>query len=365
MRQVNFIKILMLIMAVMTFFGCRKIFNLPDEVDYFSNKADYTNKTFRPRLGRTTVTTNYFNADASSYPMKFEIKNARFGDGRDASDMLELKPTLVWIAEYNGEEKSIAEIEAKRKLENRPMLELRGSGDIIMWYTATRALIRPSDSVVYPQDIRYIDVKVSNSGGSKLIRDIAIIPGIDVPYEPSADYNTITGKPNTSSPGGSTLVYNYPSISNITGESTNVPLTVNDVSKGIVRMYIRKYTNNPNGSTLRFKFLNKDSVAIDPAKFNETKWDEQVHGFNMEMTREYVKYDVAYPIPLARIGTSYTAGGKTGGGDNARVEFSFSRMGFGETRQLGRISQNFKIYEKGDWEIVFHFKTVNPKFDND
>lgn len=365
MRQVNFLKIIMLFIAVMTFFGCRKIFDLPKEVDYFSDKADYTNKTFRPRLGRTTVTSNYFNADASSYPITFEIKSPRFGDGRDASDMLALKPTLVWIAEYTGQEKSMAEIEAKRRTENRPMLELRGSGDLIMWYTATRDLIRPADSIVYPQDIRYIDVKVSNSGGSKLIRDIAIIPGIDVPYEPSADYNTITGKPNTTLPGGIIPVYNHPSISGITGESTNVPMLVNDASKGVVRMYIRKYTDNPNGSSLRFKFLNKDSVAIDPKMFNETKWDQQVHGFNMEMTKEYVKYDVAYPIPLARIGTDFTAGGKTGGGDKARVEFSYSRIGFGGNRVIGRISQDFKIYEKGDWEIVFHFRTVNPKFDND
>lgn len=362
-------KALILLTAVVAFSGCRKIFNLPEERDYLSTKADFTTKIFDPRLGRTTIMNNIFNADNSSFPMSFEIINPRFGDGRDASDMLAVKPTLVWTSEYTAKETSLAEIEAKRKLENHPMVEMRSSGALVMWNTATRDVIKPRDSVVYPQDVRYFDVRITNSGGSRIIKDLQLIPRIDVPYEPSADYNTITGQPNTTTPGGKALVHNYPSISGIKGESTNVLLVdPSNANTGLVYMYIRKYTgDDANGSTLRFKFLDKDSVAIDPVRFGDTKWDQLVHGFNKKMTKTYVKYDVAYPIPLAKVPSAYTTGGinNTSGGDAAFVEFSYSRLGFGNVRETGRVSTSFKIFEKGDWEIVFHFKTVNPKFDND
>ena len=134
----------------------------------------------------------------------------------------------------------------------------------------------------------------------------------------------------------------------------------------MVYTYIRKVPGG-TGNSLRFKFLNKDSVAINPARFNETKWDQLVHGFNMERTNEYVKFEVAYPIPVARIPTRFTSGGvaNTNGGSTAHVEFVYSRKGFGGAREQGVISQEFAIYEKGDWEIVFHFKTVNPKFEDE
>ncbi|GAB3929091.1 DUF5007 domain-containing protein [Mucilaginibacter myungsuensis] len=367
---------LVLMATVFVASGCRKLYNLTDEKEYLSTQADYTRKTFDPILGRTNLYTNIFQPNGSSMPMKFEIRNPRFGDGRNASDMLAVKPTLVWQSEYTGLETSLAEIEAKRKLENHPMLELRPSGDLIFWYTATRDIIRPKDSISYPQNVRYIDVKISNSGGTRVIQNLTIEPRIDVPYEPADDYNQITGKPNTTTPGGRTRIFNYPSgLTGFKGESTNQPMDdPRNAAKGLVYVYIRKFDPDPNGHTLRFKFLNRDSLPINPGKFNQTKWIQQVHGFNAAgtalgytQTAEYVEYNVAYPIPLARIPTKYTTGGPTNysGGDRAHVEFSYSRIGFGNVRETATLSQDFKIFEKGNWEIVFHFKTVNPKFDND
>ncbi|MHA4894981.1 DUF5007 domain-containing protein [Pedobacter sp. PWIIR3] len=363
-------KALILLTAVIAFSGCRKIFNLPDERDYLSTRADFTRKDFDPILGRTNDYKDIFNADNSTFPMTFEILNPRFGDGRPATDMLQAKPVLVWTGEYTGKETSLAEIEAKRKIENHPILEMKNSGELIFWNSATRDIIAPRDSVVYPQNVRYFDVRVTNSGGSRVIKNLTVTPRIDVPYEPADDYNQITGLPNTTTPGGKARIYNYPNVSGIIrGATTNTQFDgARNPNTGLIYMYIRKYTgDDANGSTLRFKFLDKDSVAIDPVKFGDTKWDQLVHGFNKKMTKTYVKYDVAYPIPLARVPSMYTAGGVTSttGGDQAYVEFSFSRLGFGNVRETGKISTNFKIFEKGDWEIVFHFKTVNPKFEND
>jgi len=360
-------RVVLFLTVIIAFSGCRKIFDLPDEKDYLSTKMTYVVTEFSPTLGRLNLYQGVFNPDNSSSPMTLEIINARFGDGRSADDMLAKKPVLVWTKEYTGNEKSLAEIEAKRKLEDHPMLEVRPSGDIILWPSATSEVFKPRDSVTYPQDIRYFDIKVKNSGGTRIIKNLSVIPYREIPYFPAEDINKFNGKPNTSTPNGTNLVRNNPVIFGMIGEGTNAPLEANGGGqRGVVYTYIRKVPGG-TGNSLRFKFLNKDSVAIDPAKFNETKWDQLVHGFNMERTNEYVKFDVAYPIPVARIPTRFTSGGvtNTNGGSTAHVEFVYSRRGFGGAREQGVISQEFAIYEKGDWEIVFHFKTVNPKFEDE
>ncbi len=366
---------LILLAAVIGFTGCRKIFDLPEEKDYLSPRADYTTKIFNWRLGRTTVNQYVFNPDGSNFPMTFEIRNARFGDGKDANDMFAPKPVLVWTGEYTGYETSLAQIEAKRKIENHPMVEIRGNGDVVFWNSATRDLIKPLDSAQkrFAQDYRFFDVKVTNSGGSKIIKDLRVDPLIDIPYWPDNDYNDITGKPRTDGPSSRTLTYNYASVSGLKGPN-NQPIENNtsNPSAGLVRVYFRKFTDDPNGHRLRIKFLDKDSVAMNPGLFNETKWMNQVHGFNEAGTElgyvlnsQYVEYNVAYPIPLIRLPTRYTSGGLQGAGENAHLEFVYSRTGFGGVRETGIVAQDFKIYEKGDWEIVFHFKFVNPKFENE
>lgn len=371
-------KTFILLASVIAFSGCRKIFNLPDEKNYLSTQADYTRKEFDPIMGRTTNYNNIFNSSNSSFPMTFEIKNPRFGDGRDASDMIAIKPTLVWTQEYSGKETSLAQIEAKRKLENHRMLELRGSGDLVVWNTTKSTILKPRDSVVMPQDRRYFDVKVSNSGGTRTIKNLNLYFNIERPYFPDADYNYVTGKQNTALPGGGQPVRNFANIDNIRNATNNLFMD-NSTTRGIVYVYIRKFTD-PTGNAaaighrLRIKFLDKDSVAIPPFRFNATKWLEQVHGFTadgskpgFEQNNIYTEYNVAYPIPLARIPTKYTSGGVSNqsGGDRAHAEFSFTRTGFGNVRETGRLLIDFSIYEPGDWEIVFHFKTANPKFEND
>ena len=376
-------KLLVAVGLIVLSAGCKKLYNLPDEKSYLSTEADYSTKGFSPILGRTTVYTNIFNAVNSTFPINFSILNARYGDGRDGSDILAVKPTLVWTQDYTGKETSLAQIEAKRHLENRPMLEILGNGDIKLWYTANKSNIKPADSLVAPQDQHFFDVKVSNSGGTRIISNLTITPTIDQPYYPVADYNTITGLPNTTTPGGHILVYNYvDALSGIVGETTNSAMNdPRNSTTGLVYLYIRKFVDQPGDSTntaakghrLRIKVLDKDSVAISPTKFNTTTWADQIHGFKKDGTpggdvyHKYVEYNVAYPIPLAVIPTKYTVGGINNqtGGDKAQINLTYSRVGFGGTTQIGKITQSFQIFEEGDWEIVFHFKTENPKFVND
>ena len=351
-----------LLFAIAVLSSCKKIFNLPNNKDYLSSNVNYSNKIFEPIIGRTTVMGG-FNGDNSTQPIKFEIVNARFGDGRPVTDLFQKKSTYVWTAPYNGLEKSLAEIEAKRKLEEHPLFEVRPSGEFILWASSTNELIapRPADSTNFPQDTRFFDLKIANTGGHTIIRDFQIRPFRERPYEPSDDFNIYSGgpAPHPKTPYNP-LSRNYirPFLNNVIGATTDIPLESNDDKKDVV-VYIRPFTGG-TGSSLRFKFLNKDSVEMNPALFNETVWDKIVHGFNFQKTLTYAQYDVAYPIPLVEIPTVYAPGGTR---DHA--EFRYSRIGFGGNRVVASFGVDFAIYRKGDWEIVFHFRKDNPKFENE
>jgi hypothetical protein len=351
-----------LLFAAVALSSCKKMYGIPDEKDYLSSNVNYSNKVFEPILGRTTLMGG-FNGDNSTQPLKFEIINARFGDGKPVTDLFQKRPTYVWTAPYNGLEKSLAEIEAKRKLEDHPLFEVRSSGEFIMWASSNNELIkpRPSDSTNFPQDTRYFDIKITNTGGSTIIRDLQVRPFRERPYEPSDDFNIYSGlpAPHPKTPyNPASRNYIRPFLNGVIGQVTDIPLQSNDEKKDVV-VYIRPFTGG-TGNSLRFKFLNKDSVEMNPALFNETTWDKIVHGFNMQKTATYVQYDVAYPIPLVEIPTVYAPGGTR---DHA--EFKYSRIGFGGSRVVASFGIDFAIYKKGDWEIVFHFLKDNPKFEDE
>jgi hypothetical protein len=201
------------------------------------------------------------------------------------------------------------------------------------------------------------DVVASNSGGTNTYTDLVLDPFREQPYQPY-DRDAFTGQrlrlyPNPLDSSSFTYVYLHPTLTNVTGDSTNMPMR-NDS----VRVLFHK---TGNGNTLTFKFLNKDSLPINPAFFNDTRWDSLVHGFNMKVTDQYVRYDVAYPVPVVKFRTRFT----TSDGSEASVKFSYDSIAYGNTRQICSIAFNFAIYEKGDWEVVFYFYSDNPKFRNE
>ncbi len=359
MRSIFRKECVFLMVAVAGFSSCRKIFDLPNEKDYLSNNVNYSNKVFEPIIGRSNLMGG-FNGDNSTQPIKFEIINARYGNGQPVTDLFQVRPTYVWKAAYTGLEKSLEEIEAKRKLEDHPLFEVRSSGEFIMWPSATNQLITPrsADSTNFPQDTRFFDLRLTNTGGTTVIRDFEVRPFRERPYEPSEDFNIYSGKPapHPKRPYDTTSRnYIRPFLNGVIGDVSEKNLESNDDKNDVV-VYIRPFTGG-NGHSLRFKFLNTDSIPMRPSLFNETKWADIVHGFNMQKNDEYVQYDVAYPIPLVNIVTKYAPGGSR---DHA--EFAYSRVGFGGERVVARFGIDFAIYQPGDWEIVFHFKKENPKF---
>ena len=56
------------VFIISTATGCKKWLDIPADVDYFSEKVEYTTKTFSPVLGRTTVITNILTTTIQVYP---------------------------------------------------------------------------------------------------------------------------------------------------------------------------------------------------------------------------------------------------------------------------------------------------------
>lgn len=328
--------------------ACRKW--APDDLDYLSPRAVYNQTVFNPVLGRTTVYSLIFNTDNSTTPIHFKIMNVRYKkSGLPTTDLEKQVQTLVWKKAYTGYEKSLAEIEGKRVLESHPAWEIREtSGDFILWAGADSSFMRQQPDSGY-----LFDVQAANSGGSTVYKNLSLLPLREQPYAPS-EMDAITGQQqrNYPNPGDSsiyTLIYIHPGIINITDDATNQGLKSDSV-----RVLFHK---KGNGNTLTFKFMDKDSLPIDIDRFNLTKWDSILHGFNVVRTKTAVTYDVAYPIPLVKFPTRFT----NGDGSSAHVSFSFDRLGFGHARQTGTIDFSFNIYQKGDWEIIFYFRS-NPRF---
>lgn len=335
----GFFKICLSAFTAMVFLvSCEK--NLPDSKLALGVNAKYTQTTFEPVLGRSTLYSQIFQYGNSSLPLNFKIVNMRTFAGDPAPELTQNYPVKVWKGIYDGTEKSIEEIESKRVIENHPLFEVRPqSGDLIMWAEANSNMIsaQPDSGYVF-------DVEVSNSGGRRYMQNLRLLPLRERPYEPS-NLNPITGQ-------GTSVSVNATSI-NIMGERGQPMNTRDDI-----QILFRK---TGEGNSITFKFIDSLSNPIDPSKFKDTEWEQVVHGFNMQKDEKQVRYDVAYPIPLVTRQTRYT----TTSGQQAQSVFKFDRLAFGGVLQKCHVALNYNIYEEGDWELTFWFKRDMPKFDND
>ncbi len=327
--------------------SCKKA---PAERDYLSTKASFaTVSVYEPILGRTILYKTGFNSDGSSYPLTFSLQNLRHADRTPAPELSQLSESLEWTGLYNGTEKTLKEIEDKRKVVSKPFFEIRpGSGDFIFRQFSSQ-VIKP-----YPNDGYLFDVKISNNGNERVIANLRLRPIQEIPYEPYEydPYTRIRKTETRVNANGTTYTAAFVNHATMSNVYVTRDTLMND---SLSRIYFKR---TGNGNSLTFKFFDKDSVIIDPAKFNLTKWNELIHGFNLTQTSTQVSYDVAYPIPLTDLDTKYAKSGK------AVINIGYTRTGFNNARIDANLLLNFGIYEKGDWVIVFKFKRT-PRFQNE
>lgn len=320
---------------------------LPKEQDYFSNNVNYGRDAYQVNLGRTNIFVGDFNPDYSSQPLTFAIQNPKHADSSAAPELLAMTDTWQWKKYYSGLETSVADIEAKRTKEQRPVLDIRpNSGDIIFWNM---------DSVKIRPGIYTFDILVKNGGGQKLFAKRTLDVRRPRPYDPfEFTDDTYTRKSETD---GGIL---HPDISGVQDELNS------DMKRENIIVYVRKTGTQSN--TVTFKFFDQDSLPISLTKFNFMQWDSLKYysktidanvpfAFNRRIPKDSmtVTYDIPNPFPvLADVGNS---------DERAGITFSWTRVSFGH-RVNANISFRFAIYEPGNWDVLFKFKT-NPRFTND
>ncbi len=322
----NYIAFLLLLWMISVIYSCKK--NFPQDIDAFNLDMNFTIDYYAPVLGRNTLYASNFNHASSSLPLSFRISAVRTFEGKPAPELLKLFPVSAWKERYTGEESTLAEIQAKRDTVLKPLWEIgQHSGSFTMWQAANSSILK-----VYPDSCYFFDVEVSSSGGRRYFRDLKLVPHLEQPF--SSD---IIGM-------------------SLLGEETKTYLT-----RGKVQVWFNKVGD---GSTITFKMLNPDLTAIPLNKFASTDWDLLVHGFNRRFAADFssVTYDVAYPIPLVgSIDTKYVRAGS----GNALVKFTYDLIGLNGYREPYGMQIPFRIYEKGDWEVIIYFSQEAPLFTND
>lgn len=349
----KFYLIITLLLSVLLTDSCMDDF-LPETLDAYDVNAGFSQTVYRPQLGRTTLFTSNFSPGSSTLPFTFEISNITRVDGSPAPELTEFYPVTVWNTPYFGDEKSLAEIEAKRTVEYRQLFQVRKhTGEFILWSPANSSFVQCA-----PMEGYVFDVLSQNSGGYKYTTKMSLVPTREVEFEPS-NVNLETGLTiseyvNPTAVG--TVRFANSEDRRGSGERFSVYMTTEDI-----QVYFRKRDDNTDPEkTLTFRFYGPDYKVINPENFNLTRWASLVHGFDMEKTIEYVRYKVAYPVPLVQTATDYT----NATGDRARISLNWDYMTANNRRYSSSISLDFAIYVEGHWEIIFVFAGGYPMFNS-
>lgn len=320
--------------------------NLPEDLDALGDDVNYSTSLFEPTMGRKTEFLDpVVTGNTSTLPLTFKVINPRTVDGQPAPELTDKFPVQVWKESYDGQEQSIAEIEEKREIEYRPVLDIQEkSGNIFFWDSASSNFVRTQPDSGY-----IFDVEISNSGGRKYARNLKLKPMKERPYEPSI-YNPVTGIATNS--------YTYPaSTENLVGEKTGFLIFTPDIHV----FFHRDLTNTEPGNTITFSVLDSMQQPIDIQKFDKTDWENLLHGFHPRFEDGKVTYDVAFPVPLVSRQTRYT----NPSGSMARSVFAFDRLGVSGLIERNTIALEYAIYEPGHWEIQMRFTGESPQFNDE
>lgn len=149
--------------------GCNEI---PE--GYLSETIVYTRNPFSVSAGKTTYS-EAPNLAGSSYPIKFELLEVRNEKGDIDTSLYKLRDLYIWSAPYNSlTDRTIEDVQKKRTLvPNQPTMQLiEGSGQLL-FTEATSAVLPGKYSLT---------LKMSNSAGSRILKNIVTINLQNAPY---------------------------------------------------------------------------------------------------------------------------------------------------------------------------------------
>lgn len=319
---------------------------LPEEKDAFDRDVNFTTTLFTPTMGHTTFYTGIFSTAQSTLPLTCEITDMMHYDGTPAPELEEYYPVRVWKKPYLGTEKTIEEINAKRGTEYRRLFDVRkNSGELVMWSEANSGILRcqPDSGYVF-------NMKISNSGGYKVMKKMRLMPIREVDFEPSI-YDPETGLAIAEYVGAESSNMRYENTDN---SSSVIQL----VEPGDIHIYFRENKDKKDSSTsLSISFYDPSWNVINPSRFNETNWKNMFQaGFLKEVSSEEVIWNMAYPLPLFNGKTNYT----DSSGQKASAQFKTSVVTKYGYRRYYSFMFEFAIYKEAHWEMLIHFAKGMP-----
>lgn len=202
--------------------------------------------------------------DNSTRPCKFEIYDVKDKDGNHAEGFFKDFPTRLWIQPYDYlTDKTEEQVLAKLQYQDlRPLMINSTNGQL-------RTLATTAEIGINPGDVFHVDVKVSNSKGTKILEDYAIL-AFTAGEGGSGDF-VITDFVNGISVLNAANENTFPFYDQINTSSTDFDTRCNNIyTDNGVEKYCRVYKTSaePNpGVHIIFRFLDKDGKMFDPAGY--------------------------------------------------------------------------------------------------
>ncbi|WP_109699508.1 DUF5007 domain-containing protein [Chitinophaga deserti] len=285
-------------------YGCRKV-----EVQdgYFGNNIRYKDKIMTLETGRDAMKGDLL-LDRSTGPISVELAAIRKWNGQPAPEMLQQVDAVEWIDEFTGQEKTLEELEKKKRKVKRPVFEISKNDGRIIFRKESYTM----DSCTY-----FIDVKVSNSAGTRIIQnalEVKVVKGND--YEYRDDYAWIV-----------CADYDWDNCSPYF-DSINIQF--------------QKVEYMGEGNTLTFQFLAPDGTVINPKLFPEGSKQKgkrlEDFTFGYRKFDDRLEYDVAYPFNTQDREFEWWVPGATFGKNDHYDMFAAVR---------------FKFFRPGNWKVTW------------
>lgn len=201
---------------------------------YLSDTIVYTRNPLNVAAGSIMYSESP-NLAGSSFPIKFELIDIRNEKGELDSSLIKRRDLTVWTEAYNGAtDTTLALLMAKRKvLPNQPTMQLlEGSGQML--FTTATSQVAPGKYT--------LSMKMSNSAGSRILKDIVTINLQNNPYT----FNNLS--PNIAATNSGWIEPGGASTTDIKGASiTFATATVTHDPKGPNKLHliIRDKNGNP------------------------------------------------------------------------------------------------------------------------
>ncbi|SIN66982.1 DUF5007 domain-containing protein [Chitinophaga niabensis] len=285
-------------------YSCRKV-DMQD--GYFGENIRYKDKIITLETGRDAYKGDLI-LDRSTLPIKVELADIRRWDGKPAPEMKQEVDAVEWVEEFTGQEKTLEELEKKKRIVKRPVFEISPSDGRLKFRKESYEM----DSATY-----FIDVKVSNGAGSRIIKN-----ALEVKVVKGADYE--------SRDDGAWIVcsdYDWDGCSPYF-DSINIR--------------IDKFEYKGPGNKITVKFKDPNGNLMDPRTFPEGSKQKgkrmQDFVFAQRLLADRIEYDVAYPFNTA----------------DRQFEWWVPGAAFGKNDHYDLFAYvNFKVFRPGSWEITW------------